>query len=325
MSENKFITNRPTVLSTVDNLKFVQIGVVASVDDPNGLGRIKVKIPGPANRGGDDGTLLEDIPWAYPMVSKFFTAQPKIGEGVFILVFTDQKSHSDRLYFGPIISSLDNLNLDPVNTTALTPFTFANLSPKTNIGQIPALTGVFAKPDDIAIQGRYNTDILLRKNEVLIRAGKFIEVNPDDNNPYGFQFNTATPGFLQIRNAVPLAKPVENVTTPIGSVVNLVGSKVNILTHQDGAPRFNLTDQDEQITDDEMLNILENAHQLPFGDILIQYLRLLKTAFLNHVHNGNGRPPTDLVAGGAAQNVLAFKKAAEDLENRMLSQNVRIN
>lgn len=323
--ENKFISNRPTVLSTVDNIKSVQIGVVSSIDDPDALGRIKVKIPGPANKGGDDGIAVEDLPWAYPMVPKFFTSPPKIGEGVFVFIFSREKSHSDRLYLGPIISQLSNLNLDPVSSTALSPFTFAVINPKVNVSMIPALNGVFPKADDIAIQGRYNTDFLLRTNEILIRAGKFVETTPNDNNPFPFQFNTETQGFFHVRNAVPLQRPVENVTTPIGSVVNIVGNKINLLTHKDGIPRFNLTNQDDQISNDEILNILDKAHQLPFGDILIQYLKLLKTAFLNHVHNGNGKPPTDLVSGGAKQDVLEFKKAAEDLENRMLSNNIRIN
>ena len=55
---SKFITNRPTVLSGIDNIKNVQIGIVASIDDPQGLGRIKVAIPGSATNGGDEGILL---------------------------------------------------------------------------------------------------------------------------------------------------------------------------------------------------------------------------------------------------------------------------
>lgn len=323
--ENKFISNRPSVLSTVDSMKSVQIAVVASVDDPDALGRIKVKIPGPASKGGDDGIVLEDLPWAYPMVPKYFSSTPKVGEGVFVFIFTNQKSHSDRLYLGPIISQLTNLNNDPVSTTALSPFTFAVNSPKVNLNMIPALTGVYPNVDDIAIQGRYNTDFLLRTNEVLIRAGKFVEITPNGNNPFPIEFNISTPGYIQVRNAVPLTRPVENVTPPVGSVVNIVGSKINLLTHKDGVPRFNLANQTDQLSNDEILNILDNAHQIPFGDILLQYLKLLKTAFLNHVHNGNGRPPTDLTAGGAKQDVAEFKKVAEDLENRMLSNNIRIN
>jgi len=322
---NKFNTNLPTVLSTVNNLKNVQIAVVVSIEDPQGLGRIKASIPGPAMKGGDEGTAIADLPWCFPMVPKFFTSTPKVGEAVFIFVFDNQKTHSDRLYLGPIISQPNVLENDQITSSALSPFTFAVTSPKVDINRIPSLKGVFPSIEDISIQGRYNTDLIFKKNEILIRAGKFVQSTPNDNNPYPFEFNTTTQGYIQIKNDAPLTPPKENEIQQRGSVTNIVANKINLLTHKDGTPRFNLTNQDNLLDDTELLNILETAHQLPFGDILIQYLKLLKAAFLNHVHNGSGRPPTDLVIGGNKQDVLEFKKNSEDLENRMLSQNVRIN
>lgn len=323
-ANNKFITNRAKILNSVETLKNVQIGIVASVDDPQSLGRIKVSIPGPSERGGDLGLTVEELPWCYPMVPKFFSSTPKVGEGVFVFILSTQKTHSDRLYLGPIISQLDKLNNDQVNSTALSPFTFATLAPNVDTSRIPALNGVFPKTDDIAIQGRYNTDAIFRKNEILIRAGKFVESKPNENNPYPFEFNNTTQGYIQIKNDVPLS-PRNNSTQEIGSVTNIVANKINLLTHKGGSPRFNITGQDDLISDDELLKILETSHPLPFGDLLVRYLKLLKNAFLNHVHNNNGRTPTDLVTDGNQQSVLEFKKSAEDLENRMLSQNIRIN
>jgi hypothetical protein len=51
--------------------------------------------------------------------------------------------------------------------------------------------------------------------------------------------------------------------------------KIN-LTHENGSPRFNLTNQDNLISDSELDKMLSEAHQLPFGDVLLEYLRLLK-------------------------------------------------
>lgn len=306
-------------------IKNVQIGIVALVDDPNSLGRIKVAIKGPANKGGDDGTSINDLPWCYPMVPRFFASPPKIGEAVFILLFNEQKSFSDRLYFGPIISQYDKLNFDSINSTALNSFTFALTNPSSNYSTIPALNGVFPKDDDIAIQGRYNTDVILRRNEILIRAGKFVESTPTDTNPFNFTFNNTNQGYFHIRNNV-FIEPPNNTNTPrkSGSVVNVVGSKINLLTHDNGTPKFNLMNQDDQISDEELLNIIQTAHPLPFGDVLVKYLRLLKNALLTHVHNNNGLPPTDLTVG-TAQNISIFKKSADDLENKMLSKNININ
>jgi len=324
-AENKYITNEPNVLSTIDYSKIVQIGSVESIDDPQSMGRIKVRINGPANRGGDNGVTTYDLSWCYPMTPKFFSSIPKVGEAVFVMIINKTKTHSDRLYFGPIISTIDKLNFDPYSTTALNAFTFSFLQPPVDVNRIPALKGVFPNKEDISIQGRYNTDLTLKTNEVILRAGKFEISDPNPNNPYPFQFNRSTQGYIQIRNNVSISKQNSDGIQDKGSVTNIVGNKINLLTHKDGVPRFNLTNQDDILSDDEILNILESAHQLPFGDILIQYLVLLKKAFLNHVHNNNGTQPTDLVVGGLTQDVREFKKNAEDLENRMLSKNIRIN
>ena len=324
-AENKYITNEPNVLSTIDYSKLIQIGLVESINDPQSMGRIKVRINGPANRGGDNGIASSDLSWCFPMTPKFFTSIPKVGEAVFVMIINKTKTHSDRLYFGPIISTVDNLNFDAYSTTALNAFSFSFLQPPVDVNRIPALKGVFPASEDISIQGRYNTDLTFKRNEVILRAGKF-EISPiNNNNPYPFQFNRTTQGYIQIRNDIPLSKPDANRTQDKGSIANIVANKINLLTHKDGTPRFNLTNQDDILSDDEMLNILENAHQVPFGDIQMQYLILLKKAFLNHVHNNNGSQPTDLVVGGLTQDVREFKKNAEDLENRMLSKNIRIN
>ena len=325
MGEQKYSRNEPTVLSTVDYMKTVQIGAVESIDDPQALGRIRVRINGPANRGGDNGIPTKELPWSFPMIPKFFSSAPKIGEAVFVIILSNTKTHSDRLYFGPIISSIDKLNFDNYSTTALNAFTFSYLNPPVDVKRIPALKGIFPSNEDISIQGRYNTDLTLKKNELVLRVGKFEESSPNENNPYAFQFNRTTQGYVQIRNDVPISKIKNDGTQDKGSVANIVANKINLLTHKDGSPRFNLTNQDDLFSNDEILNVITTAHPLAFGDIQLQYLILLKKAFLNHVHNNNGNQPTDLVIGGQTQDVREFKKQAENLEAQMLSRNIHIN
>ena len=318
-AENKFRTSLPKVLDTINKTRNVQIGVVADINDPYDLGRIKVAIGGPANKGGDSESTIEELPWCYPMLQKFFMSTPKVGELVFIIYPDENKKHSYRLYFGPILSNPTNLNFDDGNSTALTPFEFATQGEYKPISSVPALKGVFPTNSDIAIQGRYNTDLIFRPNEILIRAGKFVEVGESNNNPYRFQFNTDTPAYIQLKNNINIGNE-SNI-----SAINVVANKINLLTHKDGTPRFNLANQDNQLSDDELLKILDSAHPLPFGDILIQYLRLFKRAFQNHVHSSNGTPPTDLTIGGQGLTVKDFNDKSDDLENRMISKNIRIN
>lgn len=257
-----------------------------------------------------------------PMNSMINT-QPKVGEAVFVFSFDIDKPFIDRIYFGPIISQPQNLNVEPYTFSPLKGLSIANAQPNVSVETIPELIGVFPNQQDVSIQGRYNTDITQKTNEIVLRAGKFEYSSPYEKNPYSFTFNKKTQGYIQIKNDVTVSPSNADVTQK-GTVTNIVSNKINLLSH-DGSPSFNLTDQQSLITDSELENILAKAHQLPFGDVLLQYLRLMKNAILYHVHNGSGNPATDLTASGNIQSVAAFKSRADDLEKSMLSQNVRIN
>lgn len=321
----KFFSGRVNPYNKSTGLKKVQIAEVISNDDPQSLGRIKVRIKGPANKGGDDSILDADLPWAFPMIPKFFGGTPKVKEAVLIFIFGNDKTHVDRLYVGPIISQPQQLNFDPYYVSALAGFSFGSQGPTVSYKTIPEVKGVFPDQEDVSIQGRFNTDITQKYNEIVLRAGKFVTTTPNENNPFNFKFNTSTQGYIQIKNDTITKAKTDTTPEEKGTITNIVSSKINLLTHKDGSPIFNTTNQDNLISDEEMLRILDEAHQLPFGDILLQYLRLLKDAVFNHVHNGNGNKPTDLTASGNQQSLAIFKQKAEDLENQMLSKNIRIN
>ena len=319
----------PTSPYLQDNFRYLKYGVVDSIQDENGMGRIKVRINGSPTVGGDGDLPTADLPWAFPLLPKHLSTIPKVGEVVWIFVMGKTSQHADRLYIGPIISQLDKLNEDRFSAaTPLRPFTFGQLTPgkpvtgiDTTNTIIPELVGVFPKADEISIQGRYNTDITQKNNEIVIRAGKF---QPSETNEYKIAFNSKTQGFIQIKNGVKLPISDSSDATETGTVTNIVSSKINLLTHTNGTPTIALN-QTDLISDEELKKILKEAHQVPFGDVLLDYLRLLKDAIFSHVHNGNGNPATDLSASGNIQAVAALKSQAEDLEKRMLSKNIRIN
>lgn len=321
-----FLTNSPY---QQDNFRYLQYGVVESVEDDNGMGRIKVRIQGPVELGGDADIATSDIPYAFPLLPKYLSTIPKVGEVVWVFVMGKNTYSADRLYIGPIISQLDKLNDDRFKAgTSLRPFSFGQLTPgapvltdNTTNKIIPELIGVFPRAEEISIQGRYNTDITQKYNEIVIRAGKFESSN---SNQFKIAFNSKTQGFIQIKNDVSYPSINDSETNDKGSVTNIVSNKINLLTHKDGAPTININNND-LISDEELKKILEEAHQLPFGDILLEYLKLLKEAIFSHVHNGNGNPATDLTASGNVQAVAALKSKADDLEKRMLSKNIRIN
>lgn len=328
MSEgtNKLNRNDKSAYENVSSFQYLKYGEVISNTDEFGLGRIKVRIKGSQSAGGDDGVSNADLPFAFPMIPKHFSSVPKIGEAVWIFVFDKNRQHADRIYIGPIISQPDKLTFDNAKFTALRGFTFGPTTPSVNINTIPQLRGIFPDLEDISIQGRYNTDITQKHNEIVLRAGKFEIIPISTQNPYAFQFNTKTQSYIQLKNDVVIKSPSkDNPAAQKGSITTIVANKINLITHSEGSPRFEVTGQEELISEDEMARILEEAHQVPFGDVLIEYLKLLKEALFAHVHNGNGNPATDLTASGNKQSLAIFKAKADDLEKSMLSANVRIN
>jgi hypothetical protein len=331
-SSAKYSTNR---LGTYDGITFSQtfsIGKVISVDDPQAMGRIKVYVNGTTARGGDNGiTNLIDVktndinpsslPWAMPMNS-MFSSQPKVGEAVIVFNIDNKKTGIDRIYIGPIISQPQNLNYEAYDFSPLNGLTASNKEPDKSVFDIPELReGVFPKGDEVSIQGRFNTDITQKNNEIIIRAGKFESSN---SNKFNITFNNRTQAFIQIKNDVSFPSIEDPNEKEFGTITNIVASKINLLTHKNGAPIINLNPTD-LINDEQMKKVFAEAHQLPFGDILLEYLRLLKDAIFYHVHNGNGNPATDLTGEGNSQSIAVLKSKADDLEKRMLSKNIRIN
>lgn len=317
---NKLNRGEKNVYDNLSSFKYLKYGEVVSITDEFGLGRIKVRIKGSQTAGGDDGVPNDKLPYATPMIPKFLSTYPKIGEAVWVFVFDKSRQHNDRLFIGPIISQLNKLNKDNALTTAFAGFSFGPVGPSVNVNTIPELKGVFPDLEDVSIQGRYNTDITQKNNEIILRAGKFETVPSSTTNPFPFQFNAKTQAYIQIKNDVVL-----NNNEGKGTVTNIVANKINLLTHNEGNPRFNLTGQDMLISDSELSRILDEAHQVPFGDVVLEYLILLKEALFAHVHNGNGNTATDLTSSGNKQPLKVFESRAKDLEKSMLSKNIRIN
>jgi hypothetical protein len=302
MSGNKFKTSNSSYHSGDNNSKIFHIGVVESVQDINDTGRIKVRI-----KGVDDHiTEVNKLPHSFPLLQKFIHITPKVGESVWCMFPDNSNPFMDRLYIGPIISQPQNLEKDPHAITSTAGLDGAFVSPNTAPSTLPESRGVYPNKNDIAIQGRKNNDILFKDNEIQIRVGKYSEKNMENTVP---KFNKENPTYIQLKQA----------NNDAGGVINLVGNKINILGHDGGNPRFNLADPEGMISNDELANILDKAHPLVFGDLLIEYLNLFKEAFINHVHPYDGMRPEDLKGINAKKKFLEF-----DVE-KIISKNIRIN
>ena len=282
-------------------------GLVVSNKDNIDANRIIVRID-----GVDDHILDSNLPYAFPMVQKFLHSVPNIGERVMVFVPDISNPFIDRLFLGPLISQPQKLKNDNQPFSAESALSSGVKEPNEAPSTIPESKGVYPSNKHISIQGRDNSDIIFKPKEALIRAGQF-----DINYLSGEipKFNKVNPSYIQIKHDVSLSED----SSERGGVINLVSNKINLLTHKNGNPRFNLNDQDSNILESELQKILKEAHPLVFGDNLIEYLKMLKDAFLNHVHSYPGLKPQDLSGENGIDTYRTY-----NLES-LLSKNIRIN
>lgn len=302
---NKYNTGKESIYNSTSegNLsKNFFIGVVVSNTDKSDGGRIKVRI-----KTIDDSIIDSELPYAYPLLQKFINITPKVSEVVFVMVPDANNPFSDRVFIGPIISQPQMLGKDTLITGAASMLDSGLIAPSTAPSTIPENKGSYPDKEDIAIQGRENSDIIFKKNEVIIRAGKFQLDSQKGTIP---KFNIVNPSYIQIKHS----KANNN-----DGFINVVANKINLLTHDGGSPRFILNNQDNHISDDELKKILEKAHPLAFGDLLLEYLELMRNVIITHVHPYHGMTAQDLAGTNNLKKFLEF-----DVK-RILSKNININ
>ena len=181
-------TNRRTI-------PIIRIGKVVYNVDPESAGIIKVNIPGIDKLESSDN-LIDCV----PLLPKYLSIMPEVGESVFVFQYEDQegnptsKFHNKRFWIGPIISQPTKLSYEPIEeSNSILPDGWTRLKNP----QIEE--GAYGNKSDIILQGRYNTDIIQKDREIWLRVGKFQE---GANN----KFNTKL-GYIQFQKQKALMKP----------------------------------------------------------------------------------------------------------------------
>lgn len=287
------------------NEDIISFGIVKNTLDPSGAGRIQVRI-----FGDDDKYSNEELVWAFPLLPKILHIHPKAGETVMIINRLLGNNRSGRFYIGPIISQPQMMYEEITQQSALRAIQGTQIGPLEHPEILAKRIGTLPKYDDVAILGRKDTDIILKDDDIQIRCGvkKTNQIDKTD-----FSFNNVHPAFIKMKHITG-----ENVKA-VGyeSVINLVADKINFIG-TDSRNKFNIDDKDELISDEEVNRFINEAHQVPFGDKLIEFLRIFITAFQSHTHAfvGNSKTPCKD----------ATYKALSDYNlESMLSTTMRIN
>lgn len=285
----------------MDKITLVRICKVESIHDEYDGMRIKARV-----LPEDRTKSLDEIPYAFPIMPKMFHVKPKVGEAVIILCSDLNNSESQRFYLGPIISQPHFLNYDPYSLGATTLLNGGVGIPAQSTSVVPESFGALPTDEEIAILGRGKGDIIIGDNDVEIRCG-VREKDKYENNK--IIFNKTNPAYIKLK------QHDKQLSDETSSTVSVVGENINLLSTA-SKEYFELSDRNDLITDDEMNRILAEAHVLPFGDILVEFLKKFIKAFNAHTHAYNGLPPV--------QETTYLDLNSFDMDS-MLSDNIRIN
>jgi len=272
----------------------IYYGEVISIEDPTDGGRILVKIPDLDNKTSND-----DLPWCYPLVPKFFHNYPLVGEMVRVFIEDIKYPERSRFWSGSVISQPHKIKFDSI-FTALSTTNMALTIPEPAPSTIPTAEGIYPLKSDIAIVGRVNTDIILRINEVHIRAGKH-------ENDDVLKLNTKNPATITMvyepRNYVAVNDYYSNTI--------ITSDKIAIISHN-GKPQFKAA----RLKAKDRERIFNEGHPIPRGDVLVEALNVLRNAIITHIHGYTGLP--------ADKNALI--KSLEDINfDNILQKNIVIN
>lgn len=292
----------------------IRFGYVTNIIDPKGGGRIQARTPFDNIKDRND-----KLQWYLPLLPKMLYITPKVGELVLLISMVPGDFSHVGYYVGPIISQENKLFYeDWSKAQAITNIGYEGWD-KNPRGEKDVPPTLYPALDDIAIEGRKDTGIQLKNEEVRIKAGvKVLKDNVAKNN-------TTTPAFISLKyypkNDLN-RDGFQSTATIVADKINLIGTPEtvndpatkNIPVTKNGDP--NADDKDNLISDNAMRELLNKAHRLPYGDTLIEFLDLFRNTFAKHVH------PFPTMAPCNDENVKSL--ADYDLDG-ILSDTVRIN
>lgn len=281
--------------------------VLSVYDDNDGL-RIKVRLK---EDNFNDYPTTDDLPYCFPLLPKHIHINPKIGECVLIFLSAMDKAKSNRFFIGPLTPQAYFLNYSSYYKEAKSLLVGGNANyvlPKPEMN--PENSGSCPEREDIAIQGRQNADVVLRNDELRLRCG--FKKNPNSSMAKNaLLFNREDLSYIQMR----YKKMKDEKNREFYSCINMVADRINLLSH-DSKNSFTLNDRKDLITESEQLRILKEAHPLPYGDELIEFLKKLIDVFRMHTHPFSMDPPCFSTPQ---------LQVLQTPLNNMLSQSIKIN
>lgn len=272
----------------------IKVGLVESINDEYDGGRIKVRLV------SDGNAAVDDLPYSIPLLPRTIQSIPKVGEAVFVFCSQANNDKSNRLYIGPILSQPQQFYNDQYATRPGVPNTGRPTTLFENNGSfrepLPSLSktardifnGALPSKDAVALVGRKGEDVYLADDEVIIRAGGRIK---DQTN--------VNPGYVQVNRSTPAVqfnqyKP--NGFMGVNSVSGMCAGKIGLFSNDVVSECSDIYKNGKSdakfMTDEELRNVFEQLHPLPYGDVLIEFLSKFLQSYFEHTHKWANEPLT---------------------------------
>lgn len=313
----EFVSNRTPPLPIN---KSIYIAKVASVDDDYNSGKIRVFI----DNIDSPSSPTDSLPIAYPLMSRIVHVMPKVGEAVLVLMGdirtrTESQPSGNRFWIGPLLSNYENIMNDSQDFFGILNSSVSSLANSKNLtadplkiksrnkknteanifpvdSELPPLKQ--SNLDDVSIIGRNNTDITQSENKVTLRAGKHKKNKPNEQNT-----KNPTYSILEFID--------ENTSYGL-----TVGDEIYLISHK-GKHKFKRV-----LTKDDIDDLRINAQSMLYGELTVQYLKILTEVFLGHIHQHPQLPPT--YGADSKYRIQDLRKELQNIEN-LLAKNIKIN
>lgn len=268
------------------NKRIFYDGTVKNTEDPNDARRIKVRI-----KGIDDNTTDDQLPWCSPLIPIVLNINPEVDEVVYVQIPDMAKPSSNRTFIGPLIPQFDNVSNSQFYNSAQNNQSQARSTLNPSYKQKRGAQNLFPERSDVALVGRDNADLILKKKSFKIRSGKH-----KNNKLFEENINPAIVG--------------GNIKDDFSKSYVVNQSNTNFLiSHKE-----NLSpDVLQNLSYDQLVEITE---QMLLGNQTVDLLRLIIRVLLTHTHGYHNLPATP-----DANVVELQKKNVEDV----LSDDNRLN
>jgi hypothetical protein len=273
------------------------------------LGRVRVEPIGGIDRYQDveekDKWTSKDPYIFLPLLPYYISQTPEKDEYV-NLIYANNKERLDNTKFyiqGPITRPQNNTRELYANSQSLLAsgefFKEADDLKNRKTGETkPQLKGIYPEPGDNALLGRGNSDVVVRKNRVLIRSGKLIQsetnsltVSPNDKRAF---LEVSNFGYRKEKGE---EETITTVTKDVKNIKNLVEWEITNLsttgsTFDGNIKLYSLIVNDNTLTDrvfpDSNLTnyISETLYELEFTGKTLDETTEIINQFIKGVNNG---------------------------------------